>query len=291
MDPSSFTTWPFVWRKYLSLPTWLCVLIYDRRHLETPISMIWDPSIGSTRIRPRGNPQLQPLDLHTHKMLSHLLEEAAEDGLPLEPAHIPRPPNSFILYRQHHHHAVTNANPGTPNTQICESSIVHLFITLLTYSARIIADMWRNETPTVRNSFKELAEEKKRLHAKTYPDYQYSPRRPSERVRRNHRVHMNTIPWLGQHPLGQQLVNNAVNDDGFIPIDNEFIAAMDAIGLLSGPNGLAPMRTFDTVNQARDLQQLMTDQLGMEVAQWKPLQGNEFDEAFPMDEMLNLEGA
>jgi hypothetical protein len=224
-------------------------------------------------------------------MVFDLVQEAAEDGLPLEPAHIPRPPNSFILYRQHHHHTVTDANPGTPNTQICESSIVHAVISVLTYSARIIADMWRNETSKIRNSFKKLAEEKKRLHAKAYPDYQYSPRRPSEKVRRTPRIHMNNMPWLGQHPLGQQLVNNAVNNSGYIPIDEEFIEAMDAMNLLKGPNGVAPTPTYDTFNHASDILRQEARSLVLEVAQWEPLQGNEFDDTFPMDEMLNLDGA
>ena len=35
----------------------------------------------------------------------------------------PRPPNSFILYRQHHHPTLVAQNPGMHNNQICEYSI------------------------------------------------------------------------------------------------------------------------------------------------------------------------
>jgi len=33
---------------------------------------------------------------------------------------IPRPPNSWILYRQHHHYTVTAAHPDLHNNQICK---------------------------------------------------------------------------------------------------------------------------------------------------------------------------
>lgn len=32
---------------------------------------------------------------------------------------LPRPPNSFILYRQHHHPLLKAKNPGYHNNQIC----------------------------------------------------------------------------------------------------------------------------------------------------------------------------
>jgi hypothetical protein len=162
---------------------------------------------------------------------------------------------------------------------------------MLTYSARIIADMWRNETPEVRNDFKELAEERKRLHAQAYPNYQYSPRRPSERVRRTHHVHVNRVPWLGGSTDGQQLINDAVNNtEGFIPVEPPFISAADATGLIKGPNGIAPSPAHDASNLERCVQQQL-DRVVVETVRWEPLQGNEFDDTFPMDEMLDLEGA
>lgn len=253
-----------------------------------------DISVRAFRLYPYFNLQLSPLDLSTHHLLSDLVQDALQNGLeiPVNRAHIPRPPNSFILYRQHHHHPVTAANPGVPNTEICESSMVRSDITVLTYSARMIADMWRNETPDVRKTFKELADERARLHKLAHPNYQYSPRRPSEKARRTPRVHMNTMPWLSQHPLGQKLVDTAVNNRGYIPIDDEFIAAMDAIDLLRGPNGIAPpLPAPDASDVAKDVERQLTDHDAVTAVHWEPLQGNEFDDTFPMDEMLNLEGA
>lgn len=50
------------------------------------------------------------------------------DVIPINPApkngvskkeKLPRPPNAFILYRQHHHPLIKAKNPGFHNNQIC----------------------------------------------------------------------------------------------------------------------------------------------------------------------------
>lgn len=38
-------------------------------------------------------------------------------------AKVPRPPNSFILYRQHHHPIIKAQNPDYHNNRICEFPI------------------------------------------------------------------------------------------------------------------------------------------------------------------------
>ena len=43
---------------------------------------------------------------------------------------------------------------------------------------------WRDESEDVKNGFKELAEELKKQHLRDHPDYQYQPRKPSEKKRR-----------------------------------------------------------------------------------------------------------
>ncbi|CAG8497836.1 4052_t:CDS:10 [Ambispora leptoticha] len=75
--------------------------------------------------------------------------------------YIPRPPNSFILYRQHHHPLILNQNPGINNSEI----------------SRIIADHWRNLNEHEKQEWKRKAEEAKETHMKAYPDYKYQPRR------------------------------------------------------------------------------------------------------------------
>ncbi|CAG8243842.1 unnamed protein product [Penicillium salamii] len=84
----------------------------------------------------------------------------------------PRPPNCFILYRQAHHEEVKATHPGITNNEI----------------SRILGARWKNECDAIRNQFIELAEKIKLQHAKQYPDYQYAPRRPSERRRRATRI-------------------------------------------------------------------------------------------------------
>lgn len=39
----------------------------------------------------------------------------------LKVAKVPRPPNSFILYRQHHHPIIKAQHPDYHNNRICES--------------------------------------------------------------------------------------------------------------------------------------------------------------------------
>jgi hypothetical protein len=48
-----------------------------------------------------------------------------------------------------------------------------------------IGDKWNNESYEVKAQFKALADEIKRKHAEDHPDYQYAPRKPSEKKRRN----------------------------------------------------------------------------------------------------------
>ncbi|CAG8498082.1 15325_t:CDS:2 [Funneliformis mosseae] len=84
------------------------------------------------------------------------------DSTPPSPKpYIPRPPNSFILYRQHHHPLILNKHPGINNSEI----------------SRIIADHWRNLSNQEKGEWKKKAEEAKERHMKAWPDYKYQPRR------------------------------------------------------------------------------------------------------------------
>lgn len=47
-----------------------------------------------------------------------------------------------------------------------------------------MGQQWRAETEEVRAHYKSLAEEIKRKHAEDHPNYQYAPRKPSEKKRR-----------------------------------------------------------------------------------------------------------
>jgi len=45
---------------------------------------------------------------------------------------VPRPPNAFIIYRQHHHPTIKAQNPGVHNNQICKLNPQQTTVLLLT---------------------------------------------------------------------------------------------------------------------------------------------------------------
>ena len=76
----------------------------------------------------------------------------------------PRPPNAFILYRKDKQSGIAIANLGITNNDI----------------SRIIGQMWRNETESVRQQYQALAERVKAEHRIKFPNYKYSPKRPKK---------------------------------------------------------------------------------------------------------------
>ncbi|KAF5974111.1 mating type [Fusarium coicis] len=88
---------------------------------------------------------------------------------PAFPAKIPRPPNAYILYRKERHHSIKAQRPDITNNEI----------------SQVLGRLWNSETREVRALYKQIADQKKAEHRRQYPDYQYRPRRPSERRRRN----------------------------------------------------------------------------------------------------------
>ena len=44
--------------------------------------------------------------------------------------------------------------------------------------------MWKNETDEVKDHFRAMADQRKKEHAMQYPDYQYTPRKPTEKLKR-----------------------------------------------------------------------------------------------------------
>ncbi|KAK5679274.1 hypothetical protein LTS10_008089 [Elasticomyces elasticus] len=81
---------------------------------------------------------------------------------------VPRPPNAFIIYRKDWHSTIVAQNPGVHNNAI----------------SVIIDDMWRGESEEVRDAYKQKAAHAKALHELNHPEYQYQPRKPSEKKRR-----------------------------------------------------------------------------------------------------------
>ncbi|KAL4821103.1 hypothetical protein BDW67DRAFT_180649 [Aspergillus spinulosporus] len=145
---------------------------------------------------------------------------------PIKPAKIPRPPNAFILYRQHHYPKVKEARPDLSNNEI----------------SVIIGKKWRAEPEEAKLHFKSLAEEFKRKHAEEYPDYQYTPRKPSEKKRRAaSRIAPKTPKCTValETPGSMTAPSSSVFTPQMYPsIQNGQLAGAGYIGYLDGLNGM-----------------------------------------------------
>ncbi|KAI0116309.1 hypothetical protein GGR51DRAFT_545895 [Nemania sp. FL0031] len=74
---------------------------------------------------------------------------------------VPRPRNAFILYRQAWQGHFAAQHPGLANPEI----------------SKLIGEKWREQPESVKNEWKQLAEEEKVRHQRQYPGYRYQPRR------------------------------------------------------------------------------------------------------------------
>ncbi|KAI8915847.1 high mobility group box domain-containing protein, partial [Gorgonomyces haynaldii] len=75
-----------------------------------------------------------------------------------------RPPNSFILYRREKHMEISAQYKGG---KTLNNNVV----------SKIVANMWRQESPEVKAQYAAKAEEEKKAHMLKYPDYKYRPRK------------------------------------------------------------------------------------------------------------------
>jgi HMG box factor len=79
---------------------------------------------------------------------------------------IPRPRNAFILFRQKHHQAlIEEGNQVKTNPEVSKE----------------LGRRWRALSDDDKAYWNNLAEEEKRLHAKKYPGYKYTPKRNSKK--------------------------------------------------------------------------------------------------------------
>ncbi|KAF8446979.1 hypothetical protein BDZ91DRAFT_768730 [Kalaharituber pfeilii] len=129
-----------------------------------PVARTQDSQHQSSPV-PVGSPQ----DVSDHDMrLSPMpgdMVPPTQICLCQQPARIPRPRNAFILFRQHNHASVVQANPGKPNPEI----------------SKIIGEMWRESSKETKIIWQKHAEEEKRKHLVRYPEYKYQPRRSGKK--------------------------------------------------------------------------------------------------------------
>lgn len=124
----------------------------------------------------RALPATHSMNNYSTSSQSSDLESSFSMSNPLKPAlrafgkkaKVPRPPNAFILYRQHWHPHYRQNNKNMHNNDISKE----------------IGKRWKAESDFERAKYKKLAEDLKAKHTSLYPDYQYAPRKPGEKKRR-----------------------------------------------------------------------------------------------------------
>ena len=72
--------------------------------------------------------------------------------------HIARPRNSFIIYRSEKYTELKS------NNLIIDGKMI----------SKIIAKMWNEESPEIKNIYALKAQEEKQIHGIKYPDYKYA---------------------------------------------------------------------------------------------------------------------
>ncbi|KAG8840078.1 hypothetical protein FRC20_005805, partial [Serendipita sp. 405] len=80
----------------------------------------------------------------------------------------PRPANAWILYRSHKMKDLTPSEPGLPRRPQADIS-------------KQIAEMWKNETPEIRQHYERLSDLKKAEHLALYPGYRFQPKKKAEK--------------------------------------------------------------------------------------------------------------
>jgi hypothetical protein len=83
-------------------------------------------------------------------------------------SHTPRPSNSFILYRREKHLEIMQQYKGV---KTLNNNVI----------SKIVANMWRQESPEVKAHFAAMADAEKRAHMLKYPDYKYRPRKAASK--------------------------------------------------------------------------------------------------------------
>ena len=102
-------------------------------------------------------------------------EEYLIGDKPIDWVKTPRPPNAFILYRQHHHESMKAKYPEYRNTDLCKCSSFPL-TQCSSRSAQIIGAKWKSETLSVQKYYREMARGIKEEHSKLFPEYSYRHR-------------------------------------------------------------------------------------------------------------------
>jgi len=111
------------------------------------------------------------------------------------PSKIPRPQNCFIIYRREKHQIISAKNPGIANNDI----------------SKIIAKMWKEEPPEVKEIYHNRAKEEAKRHMLANPGYKYTPRASKNRRKRK-MMNEENKKFENNHPLKHEF-DNPPNSD------------------------------------------------------------------------------
>ncbi|KAL6713548.1 hypothetical protein ACLMJK_009013 [Lecanora helva] len=130
-----------------------------RNLIQAPTTVFEDPDRAVIQIMPSYNN-------HGHQ---EIIPEARDPKVTAtKKAKVARPANAFILYRQHHHPLLKAKHPDMHNNEI----------------SVILGKQWKNEKESTKSRFINMAKQLKARHQIEHPEYQYQPRKPSQKKRR-----------------------------------------------------------------------------------------------------------
>ena len=130
-----------------------------------------------------GTLKISPSSLHLgHDTIIPGVEEP--QAKTAKKSKIARPPNAFILYRQSLHPLLKAENPELHNNQICKSIKLFRVTSHNSLAAVELGLKWKNEDQRVKEFYIHKAKQIKAQHLAQHPNYQYKPRKPSEKKRR-----------------------------------------------------------------------------------------------------------
>ncbi|KAF2005317.1 hypothetical protein P154DRAFT_357684 [Amniculicola lignicola CBS 123094] len=142
----------------------------DSKEHPSPLPSLSSPRVTRKRVASLEGERKTDADHANNMSDSKVPQSASSTGSGEHSGHvclcqpepkIPRPRNAFILYRQHHQHAIVARNPGLANPEI----------------SKIIGEQWKAEPDDQKKIWQDLAQEEKLRHHEQYPDYRYQPRR------------------------------------------------------------------------------------------------------------------
>lgn len=132
------------------------------------ICLVSDPDAQQQHVGQRGSQMCTTSTTTTSDSATEAKGSHLESRAFGKKSKVPRPPNAFILYRQHWHPHFRQYNKSWHNNDISKE----------------LGRRWKAEPEHVKVKYKKLAEELKIKHAAQYPNYQYAPRKPGEKKRR-----------------------------------------------------------------------------------------------------------